>query len=54
MGTEPQDRIPDIVVMGDLHLVEQDDVLQFGGVADHRAGADQGAAPDKGLSLIHI
>ena len=33
---------------GDLHLVEQDDVLQFGGVADHRAGADQGAAPDKG------
>ena len=53
MGLIAKDRIPHIVVMRHLHIVEQDHVFQLRGVAHHAVIANQCAAPDKG-ALAHL
>ena len=53
VGLVAQDAVAHIVVVGRLHTVEQDDVLQLHGVAHHAAVAHQGAASDK-RAVAHL
>ena len=48
MGLIAKDRIPHIVVMRHLHIVEQNHIFQLRGIAHHAVIANQCAAPDKG------
>ena len=48
MALESEYGITDIVIMGDLYIVEQYDVLKLGGIADDTVFPDNRAAPDKG------
>ena len=53
MGAIAQDGISHIVVVGHLHMVEEDDVFQFCRVSHHAVGPYQSVAPDKG-SRAHL
>ena len=52
MRVETEHAVADIVVVGNFHLVEEDDILELSGVADcgsltdDRAAADESALPD--------
>ena len=48
VGLVAQDGIPHVVVVGHLHPVEEDAVLQLGGVAHHATLPDEGRAADEG------
>ena len=47
VGVIPEDGVADIVVVRGLDVVEQDDVLQFAGVADDAVGTDECGAADE-------
>ena len=53
MGLIAQDAVAHVVVVGRLHAVEQDDVLQLHGVAHHAVVAHQGAAADE-RAVAHL
>ena len=53
MGLIAEDTVAHIVVVGRLHVIEQDDILQLHGVAHHAMGAHQRAAADKG-AVAHL
>ena len=53
VGLIAQNGVAYIIIMGHLHVVEEDHVLQLGGVAHHAVVAHQGAAPDEG-ALAHL
>lgn len=53
VGLVAQNTVAHIVVVGRLHPVEQDDVLQLHGVAHHAAVAHQCAAPDE-RAVAHL
>ena len=48
MRTLTQDRISHIVIMGNLHLVEQDRILQLGGIAHDSSFSHDHFSADKG------
>ena len=48
MGLIAEHRVTDIIIMRGLYVVEQNHVLQFAGIADHRVFSDDGAASDEG------
>ena len=48
MAVIAQDGVAHIVVVGRLHMVKEDDILQLHAVAYHAVGAHQGGAADKG------
>ena len=47
MAVVAENRVADIVVMRHLHMIEQNDILQFNGVADNTVRTDKRAAADK-------
>ena len=47
MGFIAQDGVPHIIVVRNLHIVEQDHIFELGRVAHHTVGAHQGVASDK-------
>ena len=47
MAPVTENAVPDIIIMRNLHIVEQNDIFQFGAVADHAVVADQRASADK-------
>ena len=53
VGLVAQDAVAHVVIMGRLHAVKEDDVLQLHGVAHHAARAHQGAAPDE-RAVAHL
>ena len=53
MGFIAKDTVSHIVVMGHLHLIEENHVFQLCGIADHRSLSHDGAAPDKG-TVAHL
>ena len=48
MGLIPQDAVPYIIVVGHLHLVEENHILQLRGISHHRSFSHNGIAPHKG------
>ena len=53
MALIAQDGVSHIVVVGGLHVVEQDHVFQLHGIAHHAVGPHQGRAPDK-RTVAHL
>ena len=53
MGLVAQNGIAHVIVVGYLHVIKQDDILQLRGVAHHAVVSHQCAAPDKG-ALAHL
>ena len=53
VGIVAEDRVAYIVVVRGLNVIEEDDVLQLRGVADHTVGADESRAADEG-ALAHL
>ena len=53
MSLIAKDAVSHIVVMGHLHLIEENHVFQLCGIADHRSLSHDGAAPYKG-TVAHL
>ena len=53
MRVEAQDGITDIIIMRNFYFIEQNHILQFGGVANYRALANQRASAHE-CAVAHL
>ena len=53
MGLVAQDRISHVIIVGNLHFIEEDHVLKLRGIPHHNSLSHNGVAPDEG-ALAHL